>query len=165
MSRTRILSPEKIDQKIERISWQIYENHLNESEIILAGIDKNGYTLAKKILTFLNKISEAKITLAKVSVNKRNPLLDEVLLDLELNSLEGKCVVLVDDVLNSGKTLIYGVTHFLSIKLKKITTAVLVDRNHKRFPVKADVKGLSLSTSLKENVDVDFGENGGVFLL
>jgi pyrimidine operon attenuation protein/uracil phosphoribosyltransferase len=78
--------------------------------------------------------------------------------------LTDKTVVLTDDVLNSGKTLIYGVNHFLQYKLKKLTTAVLVDRNHKRFPVKADVKGLSLSTSLQENVDVVFGDDGGVYL-
>lgn len=165
MSQTRILSPEKIALKIERIAWQIYENHSEEKELILAGIDKNGYTLAKKINEVLGKISKIDIQLVKVKVNKRAPLSEGVVLDVDLNDLKDQSVVLVDDVLNSGKTLIYGVRPFLSISLKKLTTAVLVDRNHKKYPIKADVKGLSLSTSLHENVDVDFTKKGGVYLL
>ena len=165
MAKTRILSPEEIHQKIERLAWQIYENHVDEKEIFLAGIDKNGYTLAKKIIDVLERICDLKITLVKVGVDKKSPLSEEVKVDMPLNDLQDRCVVLVDDVLNSGKTLIYGVRPFLAIRLKKLTTAVLVDRNHKRYPIKADVKGLSLSTSLHENVDVDFTKKGGVYLL
>jgi len=63
-------------------------------------------------------------------------------------------LVLVDDVLNSGTTLIYGVKHFLEVPLKKFKTAVLVNRNHKKYPIKADFKGISLSTSLHEHVNI-----------
>jgi pyrimidine operon attenuation protein/uracil phosphoribosyltransferase len=160
---TQILNATEIDQKIQRLAWQIYENHIHEKQIVLAGIHKNGYILAKEIYDILSNISKQEISLISVVVNKKNPLSEEVKLDSEID-LNGQCVVLVDDVLNSGKTLIYGVNFFLTYTLKKLTTAVLVDRNHKRFPIKADVKGLSLSTSLQENVKVVFGEKGGVFL-
>ena len=163
MSRTQILDAHQIDQKIQRIAWQLYEKHIHEKSIVIAGIEKNGYVLAKEIFKVLKEISKLDITLIKVTVNKKNPLAEEVKLDLP-SDFSNECVVIIDDVLNSGKTLIYGVNHFLKQPLKNLTTAVLVDRNHKRFPIKADVKGLSLSTSLQENVEVVFGKKGGVYL-
>ena len=98
----------------------------------------------------------AEITLCKVSMNKKNPLEGEVKTSIDQKDYKDKSVVLVDDVLNSGTTLIYGVYHFLKSPLKQLKTAVLVDRNHKKYPVKADYKGISLSTSLQEHVHVQF---------
>ena len=91
-------------------------------------------------------------------MDKRNPL-EGVQTDIPTSAYENKALVLVDDVLNSGTTLIYGIKHFLEVPLKKFKTAVLINRNHKKYPVKADFKGLSLSTSLQEHVNVIF-ENG-----
>jgi len=90
-------------------------------------------------------------------MNKNNPT-DEVSCDCELESLKNQSIILVDDVLYSGTALIYGVGYFLQVPLKQFKTAVLVDRNHKKYPVKADFKGISLSTSLNENVVVDFSD-------
>ena len=164
MSRTQILTPLQIDQKVQRIAWQIHEQNIHESEITIAGIAERGFLLAKEIAKLLSKNSSLKIDVIKVLVDKRKPLTSPVSIEPSSKDLTDKVVVLTDDVLNSGKTLIYGANYFLQFKLKKLTTAVLVDRNHKRFPVKADVKGLSLSTSLQENVDVEFGKKGGVYL-
>jgi len=164
MSRTQILTPLQIDQKVQRIAWQIHEQNINESEITIAGIAERGFVLAKEIAKLLSKNSDLKVDVLKVLVDKRKPLTSPVSIEPNNKDLTDKVVVLTDDVLNSGKTLIYGANYFLQFKLKKLTTAVLVDRNHKRFPVKADVKGLSLSTSLQENVDVEFGKKGGVYL-
>ena len=163
MSQTQILTPFEINQKVQRIAWQVYEQNIKETEIILAGIEDRGYLLALEIAAILKKISKLSIVLVKVKMDKKNPK-DTIEINPNTLDFSNKVIVLIDDVLNSGKVLIYGVNHFLNFKLKKLTTAVLVDRNHKRFPVKADVKGLSLSTSLLENVDVVFGEKGGVFL-
>ena len=74
-------------------------------------------------------------------------------------------LVLIDDVLSSGSTLIYGVKHFLEVPLIKFKTAVLVNRNHKNFPVKADFKGISLSTSLKEHIQVEFTDTTAIAYL
>ncbi len=152
-TKNTILTHQEILHKIRRIAYQIYESNVNESEIILAGIDTNGYLLAKKLKTNLDKISDIKSTLCKVVVDKKNPL-SEIKTSLSEEEYSNKSIILIDDVLNSGSTLIYGVKHFLNVPLKQFKTAVLVNRNHKKFPVKADFKGISLSTSLKEHVEV-----------
>ncbi|WP_336065720.1 phosphoribosyltransferase family protein [Mesoflavibacter sp. CH_XMU1404-2] len=149
-----ILTASEIDQKLTRIAYQIYEANVNESEIILAGIEANGYILAKKLKTKLTKISSIKPVLCKVIIDKKNPL-NTIKTSIKAEEYTNKSIVLIDDVLNSGSTLIYGVKHFLDVPLKQFKTAVLVNRNHKKFPVKADYKGISLSTSLNEHVQVD----------
>ncbi|MCF7561749.1 phosphoribosyltransferase domain-containing protein [Sabulilitoribacter multivorans] len=148
-----ILNHNEINNKIRRIAFQIYETNVNEKDVILAGIDKNGYVFAKKIKSVLQKISDINPILCKVSIDKKNPWSD-IKTSLLEEEYKNKSLVLVDDVLNSGTTLIYGVKHFLNVPLKQFKTAVLVNRNHKKYPVKADFKGISLSTSLHEHVNV-----------
>lgn len=150
-----ILNHQEIKNKITRISYQILETFIDEEEIIIAGISKNGYIFAQKLVDEIQKISDAKTTICEVFINKQHPL-NPIETSLKKEEYQNKSIVLVDDVLNSGSTLIYGVKHFLEVPLKKFKTAVLVDRNHKQFPVKVDFKGLSLSTSLQEHVQVVF---------
>ncbi len=152
-----ILDNDQIQHKIRRIAYQIYENNVDEKEIIIAGIAKSGYHLAQKIQNNLKAISDLKIVLCEVKIDKKDPL-KEIETSLKASEYENKSIVLVDDVLNSGTTLIYGVRHFLDVPLKQFKTAVLVDRNHKKYPVKADFKGISLSTSLNETIKVTFEE-------
>ena len=153
-----ILDTVQIDQKIRRIAYQIYESNSNEKEVIIAGIIGNGYILSEKLVNILNEISTLKITICKVHVDKKKPR-TPISTSLNVEEYKNKSLVLVDDVLTSGTTLIYGVKHFLDVPLKRFKTAVLVNRNHKKYPVKADFKGISLSTSIKEHVQVDFLEN------
>ena len=148
-----ILNETEITYKIRRIAFQIYESNVEENEIILAGIDKNGYILARKLKAVLQKISPIKPVLCKVSIDKKNPQ-GPVKTSIPETEYINKSLVLIDDVLNSGTTLIYGVKHFLNVPLKQFKTAVLVNRNHKKYPIKADFKGLSLSTSLHEHIEV-----------
>jgi len=152
----KILSHNQIQYKIKRIAYQIYEANAEESEIIIAGIDGGGLQFAKKIQRILKKITTAEIRLCKVSMDKKNPVASGVTTSVPAEEYKNKSVVLVDDVLNSGTTLIYGVHHFLEVPLKQLKTAVLVNRNHKKYPVKADYKGISLSTSLQEHIEVSF---------
>ncbi len=154
-----ILSHDQIQHKIKRMAYQIYEANANEEEIIIAGIEGGGLHLAKKISRQLRSITTAKITLCRLMMDKKNPLKSGVTTTLKEHDYINKSVVLVDDVLNSGTTLIYGVHHFLNTPLKQLKTAVLVNRNHKKYPVKADYKGISLSTSLHEHIQVDFQTN------
>ncbi|MBT8271584.1 MAG: phosphoribosyltransferase [Flavobacteriaceae bacterium] len=149
-----ILNDKQIKYKIRRIAYQIYECNVEEEEIILAGIADNGYEFAKKLKTVLSRITGKQITLCKVIIDKRKPQ-ETVKTSIRTEDYTDKSVVLVDDVLNSGTTLIYGVKHFLDVPLKQFKTAVLVNRNHKKYPVKADFKGLSLSTSIKEHIRVE----------
>lgn len=153
VSNNVILNHTEITNKIRRIAFQIYESNVNEKEVVLAGIDKNGYIFAKKLKAVLQEISEINVVLCKVSMDKKNPW-QEISTSIPAEDYTNKSLVLVDDVLNSGTTLIYGVKHFLNVPLKQFKTAVLVNRNHKKYPVKADFKGISLSTSLHEHVQI-----------
>ena len=159
MGQNIILNNQEIEHKIKRIAYQIYETFVDETEIVIAGIASNGFVFAKKITAELEQISTLKVTLCEVFINKQN-VNAPITTSLSKEKYENKGLVLVDDVLNSGTTLIYGVKHFLEVPLKKLKTAVLVDRNHKKYPVKADFKGISLSTSLLEHVQVVFDEKG-----
>lgn len=159
-----ILNHQEIQHKIKRISFQIYETFVDEKEIIIAGVSKSGYVLAEKICEELNKISDLSITLCEVNINKQNPQ-EQITTSISSEEYANKGLILVDDVLNSGTTLIYGVKHFLEVPLSKFKTAVLVDRNHKKYPVKADFKGLSLSTSLQEHIQVVFEDNNSYVYL
>jgi pyrimidine operon attenuation protein/uracil phosphoribosyltransferase len=155
MTQTVILNNTQINHIIKRIAYQIYETNINEEEIIVAGIYQNGYIFAQKLGNELTSISNKKIILCKVEIDKKKPL-NKITTDLKTDTYTDKPLVLVDDVLNSGTTLMYAVKHFLDVPLKKFKTAVLVNRNHKKYPIKADFKGISLSTSLQEHITVEF---------
>jgi len=157
MSKTHILQHTAIANKIRRIAYQIYEINANENEVIIAGIESKGYIMAERIAKELNTISDLNVQLCKVKVNKKSPL-EPITTSLESSVYENKSVVLIDDVLNSGSTLMYAVRYFLNVPLKQLKTAVLVDRNHKKYPIKVDFKGISLSTSIQDNVKVVFSE-------
>jgi pyrimidine operon attenuation protein / uracil phosphoribosyltransferase len=159
MEENVILSTTEIAHKIKRIGYQIYETFVDEKEIVIAGIAPNGYVFAKRIAATLETISTINIILCEVTLHKEHDVIVATT-SLQEKDYMNKPLVLVDDVLNSGTALIYAVKHFLNVPLKKFKTAVLVDRNHKNFPVKADFKGISLSTSLQEHVKVIFDENG-----
>jgi pyrimidine operon attenuation protein/uracil phosphoribosyltransferase len=158
MGQNIILNHQEIDHKIRRIAYQIYETFADEDEIVLAGIAKNGYILAEKISLVLKDIAKINIVLCEVKIDKQNPF-NPISTSLSADNYCDKNLVLVDDVLNSGTTLVYGVKHFLEVPIKKFKTVVLIDRNHKKFPVKADFKGISLSTSSKEHVHVVFEDH------
>lgn len=160
---TIILDATQIEHKIRRIAYQIYEANIHQERFILAGIAENGYILAEKLYEQLQQFCPIPITLCKVFVKKTDPLA-RVTTSLPEEAYRGESVVLVDDVLSSGATLIYGVRHFLSVPLKQLKTAVLVNRNHKKYPIKADFKGISLSTSLQEHIEVSFEGDPVAFL-
>lgn len=154
---TIILSQNEINYKVRRIALQILEANIHESEIILAGIATNGFIIAKQLQEVIASYSDISTILCKVSIDKKE-LLSPIEVSIPTTSYQHKSVILVDDVLNSGATLIYAIKHFLDSPLTRLKTAVLVNRNHKKYPVKADFKGLSLSTSINEHVEVIFDD-------
>lgn len=161
-----ILDKKQIEQKINRIAYQILEDNIEEKEIILAGIWDRGYKLAMRLKSVLESIADFKVILLRVDLEKQNSKL-VAKTDLQENIWKNKVIILVDDVLNSGKTLAYGLGVFLNTPHKKIRTVVLVDRSHKIFPIATDFVGLSLATILKEHVDVVLdvdGEEDRVYL-
>lgn len=159
-----ILTTEEIEQKLERIAYQIIEVNSSNETIIVAGIMKNGYAVSERIADYLEEISSKKILRCQITMNKKNPL-GSIATSLNESEYTDKSVTIVDDVLHSGTTLIYAVRHFLNVPLKQCKTAVLVDRNHKKFPIKADFKGVSLSTSINENISVEINKKGFIAVL
>ncbi len=162
--QTVVLNERQIKQKINRLAFQIYENHYSEKEIIIAGIADNGFRLAEMITDRLKHITDMNVTLVTIYIDKKNPYDVEPTFDLQPEDLQNKVVILADDVLNSGKTLIYGIKYFLKVRLKALRTVALIDRDHKRFPVKADYVGLTLSTTLLEHVQVNLEGEMAVYL-
>ena len=162
-ARTLILDDARMARTVERMAWQILERHLEGERLVLAGIRNSGYTLAERIAVHLKP--HVAVELISIEVNKREPSLEDTRASIAPSQLEGVHLVVVDDVLNSGATLLYAVAHFMTAPMGRITTAVLVDRNHKRYPVKADIKGLSLSTGLHERVEVDWSAPSATYLV
>jgi len=160
----KILDQDQIDKIIKRIAYQILENNSEELEIFLIGIKNNGYILAELIYHQLKQISNLNITLYSIQINKKDPL-KSIEHNFDLKKMKNKSIVLIDDVLNSGRTLLYGVKFLLDIPLSNFNTAVLIDRNHKKYPIKIDFKGISLSTSIEENVSVIFEKNNAFAII
>jgi len=155
--KTILLNHKQAMQRINRIAYQIYEDNASEKELIVAGILSSGYEVAKLLSEVLQEITPFKIHLLEVKLDKHSQVASAIKLSLESSLLPGKSIVLVDDVLNSGKTMMYALKPFLESDIKKIRTVVLVDRNHRRYPIAADYVGLSLATTMQEHVTVEFG--------
>ena len=153
MKENKIFNTKKIDDANRRIAFQIYESNINLKEIYLVGISSNGTVLSKRIGDYLKKISDLKVHQVELKIDKKNPR-NKIDISINIQKLKNSTIVIIDDVLNSGSTLLYAVNVFLSISIDKIQTVVLVNRNHKKFPIKADFKGISLSTSVKEHIKV-----------
>lgn len=159
-NKVKILDKVQIHQKLNRLAYEVYENNFNEKSLLVVGIDGNGYKVASLIAERLREISDIKIQLGKIKINKDEPWKGEPQVDFDEKDFINKTTILVDDVLNSGKTLIYAVRLFLDKPVKKLNTVILVDRSHTRFPVKADFVGLTLSTTLQEHIEADFSKKG-----
>ncbi|NOT74589.1 MAG: phosphoribosyltransferase [Cyclobacteriaceae bacterium] len=159
-----VLEDAQVRQKIRRMAYEIYENNFSEKVIALAGIDGQGYALAQLLEKELLSISKLNVITCKVTVDKESPQKSEVTLDISLDELKKKTVILIDDVLNTGRVLAYGMKPFLAIEVKKIEVAVLVNRSHPRFPVQPNYTGYELSTTLAEHVEVVLGKKSAVYL-
>lgn len=156
MDRTLILDSEQIDRKITRMAHHIYENNYKEKELILVGMLDRGFLLSQRLAMILSKISDVKIRSHSLQITELKGE-RHILFSGEPKDLKNKAVILIDDVLNSGRTLIEATSFLLEAKPKKIATATLVDRIHRRYPIRADYVGLSLSTNLREHVAVEIG--------
>ena len=161
-----ILSNLEIDRKINRLAHQLIENSFEEKEIHIGGIVGNGILLANRLAKIIMEHSEIHVNVFEVHMNKQEPWSEKIKLTAEKETLKNGFIVLVDDVLNSGKTMQYALIEILQFNTKAIKTVALVDRKHRRFPIKADFVGLSLSTTLKERVEVNLsGEDQKAYLL
>lgn len=156
--RTLVLDKNQIRQKSIRIAYQILEDNFEEESIVLVGIADRGYVFAQRLQKILQEIAPTKtFELLKITIEKTKRSL-EATSDVSIEMAKDKVIILIDDVLNSGRTLAYGLGLFLDVPLKKMRTAVLIDRSHHQFPIFSDYYGLKLSTILKEHVEVELLE-------
>ena len=162
--KSLILNKKQIQQKIKRIAYEIYENNLSEKRIVLAGVSDNGFVLASSIQKELGTIDPAvDIETVKISIDKTNPSKSEIQLSSEV-VFAMKAIILLDDVLNTGKTIAFTLKTFLNSNVKKIEVGVLVNRSHKRFPIYPKYVGYEMSTTFNEHVEVQLKKGIGVYL-
>ncbi len=152
MDKKYILTQEVAAKKMLRMAYEILENNSGEQHLILAGIRESGSVIARNIERLLQGISDIHTELITITLDKKHPR--EVILSKTL-SFEDKMIIVIDDVANSGKTLLYSLRPFLDFHPKKIQSLVLVERTHKAFPVKPDYVGLSVATTLQEHIYVE----------
>ena len=147
-----ILSKEVAEKKMRRMAFEILENNTDEKEIILAGIRESGSVVARVIQKMLGEISSIKTELITITLDKKHPTDVSLSKKIDFNN---KAIILIDDVSNSGKTLLYALKPFIDSHPKKIQTLVLVERTHTSFPVRPDYVGLSIATTIQEHIFVE----------
>ncbi len=151
----KLLDQKQISQKIKRLAIEILENNFEEKALYIGGINNNGLAFAKMLISAIKKVdTEIELNLFNIKLNPASPAENPIEIDVELTDLKTKSILVVDDVANTGRTLFYAFKPLIDILPKKIEVAVLVDRKHKKFPVKVDYMGISLATTVKENIDV-----------
>ena len=163
---TLILNAEQISQKIRRIAFQIYETNFEESALLLAGIAGEGYVFAQALTHELRQIAPFAVELCELRLDKSQTAQPPVTPERPLVNLTDKVVIVIDDVLYTGRTLAFSLQPFLTAPVRKLQVAVLVDRNYPRYPVAADYKGYELSTTLTDHVEVVLSDETriGVYL-
>tara|TARA_B100001250_G_scaffold411644_1_gene440792 strand:- start:317 stop:796 length:480 start_codon:yes stop_codon:yes gene_type:complete len=158
MKKKEILNKKQIENIIKRLSFEIIERNLNINEVCLIGLENNGYTLAKRIEKVISKNSTKKISTIQLKYSNQNFKLSKEIEKKQKN------VILIDDVLKSGKTIIYAIKFLLDYNMEKLRTLVLINRSHNCFPVGLDFVGIKLSTTLEEHITVNLGEKESAYL-
>ena len=150
----RILNNEEIHQKIVRLAHQMIESTWDQPQIFVGGIIGNGFEMATELCQIIRDNSETEVVCFEIKINKDQPWSEEVSLSIPQEQLKNAVIFLVDDVLNSGKTMQYALVKFLQHPTKSIKTVAMVDRKHRRYPIKADFVGISLSTTMSDRVEI-----------
>jgi pyrimidine operon attenuation protein / uracil phosphoribosyltransferase len=164
----QVLNHTQIERKIKRLATEIVERNYDAPEVILAGLNNNGLRMAQRLMQEIMPLvqSSMQITLTRIRLNPANPLEYAPFIEMDADDVAGKTVVIIDDVMNSGRTVFYAIQPLLASLPAKVEVAVLVERKHKNFPIKSDYVGLSLATTVKDDIDVQMAnpEEMAVFL-
>lgn len=163
--KTTVLNARQIEQKINRIAYEILENNYQRSKLFLVGIKGNGHELARRLSEILLEISDQEIVLAEISIDKHEPLQHSIDLSIDNKEMENESIILIDDVINSGRTMQYALMKLLEKPSERIKTVALVDRKHRRYPIRVDYVGLTLSTTLQDRIEVDFDGSPSAYLV
>jgi pyrimidine operon attenuation protein/uracil phosphoribosyltransferase len=155
----KILNHTQIQQKIKRLAYEITENNIEDGHVILAGVNRNGKRFAEMLRVQLDHIGKIRVEMASIILDPANPLKKEISFEWGGGETpQGENIIIVDDVANTGRTLFFAFKPLMAFLPSRIQCAVLVDRKHKSFPIHVDFVGLSLATTLKENIEVDLGK-------
>ena len=154
--KKQILTEEAALKKLKRIALEVAERNFNEKELLLIGIKENGIVIAQIISKLMKAVFTGSITVVALSMNKKKPTSITIEKDIDV---DGKTILLIDDVANSGRTMLYALKPLLEKHPKKIQTLALVERTHKNFPVDLDYIGLSISTTLNEHITIEVGKD------
>jgi len=161
----QILTDKQVKQKIRRLAYQVYESNFDQKAVFLVGIKTMGFHLAEALKLILQEVSPLEVGLVSLEMNKENPFSGLVQLSVSIQDLAHQNIVLIDDVLNSGKTMYYALQPFFGVPIRKLQTLVLVNRDYKCFPINPDYVGYSLATTLQNHVSVVLNqEEKGVYL-
>lgn len=156
----KILEDLQIRRKIKRMAFEIAESNFENEKIYFLGINNNGYNFASMLLKALQKITDKELVLSRISLKPQNPVENEITIDIEKSQLANQAIIVVDDVANTGRTLFYAMEVLMDVLPVKVETAVLVDRMHKQFPVSVNYVGMTLATTIQDNIKVDLKEKG-----
>ena len=152
---TIVLDERQINQKLDRIAYEIVENNFDDEKLFLVGIIGNGFEIAKELAERLENIGEQKITVVELVIDKKNPLDHPITTSIPMEEFDNNTLILIDDVINSGHTMQYALIKLLERPTKRVKTVALVDRKHRSFPIRCDYVGLTLSTTLKDRIEVE----------
>ncbi|MGZ5190560.1 MAG: phosphoribosyltransferase family protein [Flavisolibacter sp.] len=151
-TKISVLDKERINRKLRRMALEVAEQNIEEKQLVIAGIEGNGEIVAKCLAGDLKELAGMQTDSITIKLNKKNPM--EVTFDRTID-FNDKVIIIVDDVANTGKTMLYALKPFLNAHPKKIQTLVLVERSHKMFPIQTDYVGLSITTTLQEHIEVE----------
>ena len=156
--RDLVMTHDNVVRKLDRMARELLEVHYQESTLVLVGVAGQGQALCEALSSRLTSLSDLEVVTGPLTMHRDLPLAHEMHCDVDMTAWNDKIVILVDDVLNSGRTLIHAVRFVLEGHPREVHTAVLVDRKHRSFPIRADYCGLTLSTHHNENIAVDLSD-------
>lgn len=151
-TKRTILSPDAAQKKLRRMALEVVEQNYTSSELVLIGIRKSGSVIARRISAYLQEAFKGSVTVLELTMDKKNPGAIHIEPLVDFNN---KTVLLIDDVANSGRTMLYALKPLLEQHPARIQTLALVERTHKAFPVEMDYVGLSVSTTTDEHIYVE----------
>ena len=151
-TKNSVLDKERISRKLRRMALEVAEQNIEENQLLIAGIEGNGEIVAKCLAKDLKELAGMDTDSITIRLNKKDPMEVSFNRSIDFNN---KVIIIVDDVANTGKTMLYALKPFLNAHPKKIQTLVLVERSHKMFPIQTDYVGLSITTTLQEHIEVE----------
>jgi len=168
MKKATVLTKEEINRAITRISHEILERNKGAGDLAIVGIRTRGYVLAERIAEIISRIDATELPVGGLDITlyrddlsavAEQPIIHKTEIDFDI---EGKNIILVDDVLYTGRTIRSALDALIDFgRPKSIQLAVLIDRGHRELPIRADYVGKNLPTSPKELVQLKLEEVDG----